>query len=143
MLSYREAQRFHVHVDVDADISGHREIPPLGFSYDKFLKAYGCELMKGQFPYEYMDDGRKLDEPSLPPKETFHSRLKEENISDEVYVRCQKKWRDNGMTTMDDFLVRYNNRDAAQFLEAIDTQFASFQQRHVDMLKNEISIPGL
>ena len=72
MLSYQEAQRFHVHVDIPADISGHREIPPLGFSYDKFLKAYGYELMKGQFPYEYMDDGRKLDEPALPPKETFH-----------------------------------------------------------------------
>ena len=26
-----------------------------GFSYDKYLKAYGCELQKGHFPYEYMD----------------------------------------------------------------------------------------
>ena len=123
MFSDQEAQRLHVHVDRHTDISGHCEIPPLCFSYEKFLKAYGCELMKGQFPYEYMDDGRKLDD---PPKETFHSRLKEENISDEVYVRCQKKWRDNGMTTMDDFMVRYNNRYVAHFLEAIDKQFTSF-----------------
>ena len=27
-----------------------------GYSYDKYLKAYGCELEKGHFPYEYMDD---------------------------------------------------------------------------------------
>ena len=27
-----------------------------GFSYDKYLKAYGCDLKKGHFPYEYMDD---------------------------------------------------------------------------------------
>ena len=27
-----------------------------GVSYDKYLKAYGCELQKGHFPYEYMDD---------------------------------------------------------------------------------------
>ena len=27
-----------------------------GFSYDKYLEAYGCELQKGHFPYEYMDD---------------------------------------------------------------------------------------
>ena len=26
-----------------------------GFSYDKYLKAYGCEVTKGHFPYEYMD----------------------------------------------------------------------------------------
>ena len=26
-----------------------------GYSYDKYLKAYGCELQKGHFPYEYMD----------------------------------------------------------------------------------------
>ena len=27
-----------------------------GYSYDKYLKAYGCDLEKGHFPYEYMDD---------------------------------------------------------------------------------------
>ena len=47
-----------------------------GFSYDKYLKAYGCELTKGHFPYEYMDDVRKLDDRNLPPKEAFYSRLK-------------------------------------------------------------------
>ena len=26
-----------------------------GFSYDKYLKAYGYEVTKGHFPYEYMD----------------------------------------------------------------------------------------
>ena len=26
-----------------------------GFIYDKYLKAYGCELQNGHFPYEYMD----------------------------------------------------------------------------------------
>ena len=26
-----------------------------GYSYDKYLKAYGCELEIGHFPYEYMD----------------------------------------------------------------------------------------
>ena len=27
-----------------------------GFSYDKYLKAYGCAQQKGHFPYEYMND---------------------------------------------------------------------------------------
>ena len=31
-----------------------------GFSYDKYLKEYGCELQKGHFTYEYMDGIGKL-----------------------------------------------------------------------------------
>ena len=38
-----------------------------GFSYDNYLKAYGCELQKGHFPYEYMDDLQKLEDRVLPP----------------------------------------------------------------------------
>ena len=54
-----------------------------GFSYDKYLKAYGCELQKGHFPYEYMDGIGKLEDRALPPKEAFYSRLKNEDISDD------------------------------------------------------------
>ena len=33
-----------------------------GYSYDKYLTAYGCMQQKGHFPYEYMDNLRKLDD---------------------------------------------------------------------------------
>ena len=46
-----------------------------GYSYDIYLKAYGCKLQKGHFPYEYMDDVRKLDDCVLPPQAAFYSRL--------------------------------------------------------------------
>ena len=39
-----------------------------GFSYDKYLKAYRCEVTKGHFPYEYMDRLERLDDTALPPK---------------------------------------------------------------------------
>lgn len=107
-----------------------------GFSYDKFLKALGCKLTIG-LTFEYMDDVRKLDESA------FYNRLKGENISDDDYARCQKTLHDNGMTTMRDFLVWYNNRDVVPFLEAIDKQFAFYQQRHIDMFRDGISVPGL
>ena len=100
-----------------------------GYSYDKYLKAYGCELQKGHFPYEYMDGIGKLEDSALPPQEAFYSRLKNEGISDEDYARCQAVWRDNGMKTMHDFLVWYNNRDVVPFLDAIDKQFAFYKQR--------------
>ena len=44
---------------------------------------------------------------------------------------------------MRNFLVWYNNRDVVPFLEAIDKLFAFYQQRHIDMFNDGISIPGL
>ena len=114
-----------------------------GFSYDKYLKAYGCDLQKGHFPYEYMDGIGKLEDRALPPQEAFYSRLKNEGISDEDYARCHAVWRDNGMKTMHDFLVWYNNRDVEPFLQAIHKLFAFYQQQNIDMFKDGISVPGL
>ena len=114
-----------------------------GFSYDKYLNAYGCEVTKGHSPYEYMDCLERLDDTTLPPKEAFFSRLKNEGITDEDYASCQEAWRHNDMTTLRDFLVWYNNRDVVPFLQAIDRQFAFYQQRGIDMFKQGISVPGL
>ena len=58
-----------------------------GYSYDKYLKAYGCELQKGHFPYEYMDGIGKLEDCALPPQEASYSRLKNEHITDADYAR--------------------------------------------------------
>ena len=114
-----------------------------GVSYDKYLKAYGCELQKGHFPYEYMDDLQKLEDRVLPPQSAFFSQLKNEGISDADYARCQAVWHDNQMKTMRDFLVWYNNRDVIPFLQAIDKQFAFYCDRDIDMFKDGISVPGL
>ena len=114
-----------------------------GYSYDKYLKAYGCKLQKGHFPYEYMDGIGKLEDRALPPQEAFYSRLKNEHISDADYALCQVAWRDNRMKTMRDFLMWYNNRDVVPFLEAIDKQFAFYKQQNIDMFKYGVSVPGL
>ena len=114
-----------------------------GVSYDKYLKAYGCELQKGHFPYEYMDDLHKLEDRALPPQAAFFSRLKNEGISNDDYARCQAVWRNNQMTTMRDYLVWYNNRDVTPFLEAIAKQFAFYHDRGIDMFKDGISVSGL
>ena len=114
-----------------------------GVSYDKYLKAYGCELQKGHFPYEYMDDLQKLEDRVLPPQSAFFSRLKNEGISNDDYARCQAVWRDNGMETLREYLIWYNNRDVTPFLQAIDKQFAFYRDRDIDMFKDGISVPGL
>ena len=114
-----------------------------GFSYDKYLKAYGCELGKGHFPYEYMDDLQKLEDRVLPPQSAFFSQLKNEGISDADYARCQAVWHDNQMTTMRDYLIWYNNRDVTPFLDAIAKQAGFYKHQNIDMFKDGISVPGL
>ena len=42
-------------------------------------------LRTGVYPYEYMDSLERLDETSLPDKESFYSELKLEDITDEDY----------------------------------------------------------
>ena len=114
-----------------------------GVSYDKYLKAYGCELQKGHFPYEYMDGIGKLADRALPPQAAFYSQLKSKEISDADYARCQAVWHDNQMTTMRDYLIWYNNLDVTPFLEAISKQFTFYRDRRIDMFKDGISVPGL
>ena len=114
-----------------------------GVSYDKYLKAYGCELQKGHFPYEYMDNLRKLDDCALPPQAAFFSRLKNEGISNDDYARCQAVWRDNGMETLREYLIWYNNRDVTPFLDAIAKQAGFYKHQNIDMFKDGISVPGL
>ena len=114
-----------------------------GFSYDKYLKAYGCAQQKGHFPYEYMTLLCRLEDRALPPQSAFFSRLTSEGISDTDYAACQAVWRDNRMTTMRDYLIWYNNRDVEPFLEAIAKQATFYHDRHIDMFKDGISVPGL
>ena len=56
-----------------------------GFSYRKFLIAYGSELEKFHFPYEFVDGLEKL-ESGLPDHQAFYSSLTKSNISTEEYA---------------------------------------------------------
>ena len=96
-----------------------------GFSYDTFQKAYGCEVTKGHFPYEYMDCLEMLDDTALPPKEIIFSQLKNED-----YTSCQDAWRKNGMTTLRSYLVWYNNRDSQTVCLLPTTWHCHVQARH-------------
>ena len=49
-------------------------------------------LRKGVYPYEYIDNWKRFNETSLPPKEAFHSKLNLEYIKDEYYEHAQKVW---------------------------------------------------
>ncbi|XP_019633364.1 PREDICTED: uncharacterized protein LOC109476787 [Branchiostoma belcheri] len=114
-----------------------------GFSYPHLLKAYECHETKGFFPYEWMDDLRKLDHAQLPPAEAFYSRLRGTHISPDDYAYCQKVWEECDMKTMKDFLIWYNNKDVVPMLEAIQKMVDFYKDLGIDMLKDGISVPGL
>jgi len=56
-----------------------------GFSYAKFLKAYGSEEQKFYFPYEHINCLEKLNSDKLPDHQAFFSSLNETNISVKEY----------------------------------------------------------
>jgi len=74
-------------------------------------KKFDLVRRKGVFPYDYVDSLEKLKEEKLPPKQTFYSRLNDEDISDEDYNHAQKVWEEFGMSTFRDYLELYNKSD--------------------------------
>ena len=114
-----------------------------GYSYANYLKAFLKDTAKGFFPYEWMDNIRKLDNTSLPPRGAFYSSLTGKTLSKEEYKSCQKAWVIEKMSTMKDYLVYYNNLDVAPFVRAINEHSKFFIERGVDMFKDGLTLPGL
>ena len=113
-----------------------------GSSYASYLTAFGCSEEKGFFPYEWMDSLDKLNRARLPPKHSFVSSLTGKGISDADYEYCLDVWRRYSMREFRDFLVWYNNRDVAPFLEALEKQSRIYVSQGIDLLKSNVSLPG-
>ena len=76
----------------------------------------------------------------LKKRSTVDSRTKAYPTKD--YARCQAVWRDNGMKTMHDFLVWYNNRDVVPFLDAIDKTICLLQTAEHRYVQRRCKRPG-
>ena len=125
-----------------------------GYSYTKYLDTYGCSQdgLKSHFPYEYVTSLEVLNETCLPKYESFYSSLKSANTLEEglgeahgrdQYRQLQQLWEQQGMTSLNDLLIHYNNSDVIPLLKAIDHQVALFKENGLDMLKDAPSLPGL
>ena len=119
-----------------------------GTSLEKFLKAYGSDVSKFFFPYERLIGFEILQEPSIPPYESFFSSLKNENVLEneinsfvrkggsladpnrpktglEVYEYIKQTWDHEGFQTMMDYLQYYYNLDVYPLHKAV-TKMARF-----------------
>ena len=115
-----------------------------GLSYDAWCRAYGCELQKLAFPYEWFDSFDKLNHKGPVKYEEFYSSLKGGiTISQEEYQNFCDEFSKRGCVTMKDWLKEYNLADVKPFIEALEKTREQYYPDEIDLLKDAISIPGI
>ena len=115
-----------------------------GLSYDAWCRAYGCELQKLAFPYEWFDSFDKLNHKGPVKYEEFYSSLKGGiTISQEEYQNFCDEFSKRGCVTMKDWLKEYNLADVKPFIEALEKTREQYYPDQIDLLKDAVSIPGI
>ena len=115
-----------------------------GLSYDAWCRAYGCELQKLAFPYEWFDSFDKLNHKGPVKYEEFYSSLKGGiTISEEEYQNFCDEFSKQGCVTMKDWLKEYNLADVKPFIEALEKTREQYYPDEIDLLKDAVSIPGI
>ena len=74
-------------------------------------EQYELILRKGVYPYDWMNDWNKFQEPNLPPIEEFKSRLHNTECAQSEYDHAQKVWRDFNCRTFKDYHDLYLKAD--------------------------------
>ena len=115
-----------------------------GLSYDGWCRAYGCELQKLAFPYEWFDSFDKLNHKGPVKYEEFYSSLKGGiTISKEEYQNFCDEFSKRGCVTMKDWLKEYNLADVMPFIDALEKTREQYYPDEIDLLKDAVSIPGI
>ena len=115
-----------------------------GLSYDAWCRAYGCELQKLVFPYEWFNSFDKLNHKGPVKYEEFYSSLKGGiTISQEQYQSFCEEFHKRGCVTMEDWLKEYNLADVKPFIEALEKTREQYYPDQIDLLKDAVSIPGI
>ena len=115
-----------------------------GLSSDAWCRAYGCELQKLAFPYEWFDSFDKLNHKGPVKYEDFFSSLKGGiTISQEEYQNFCEEFHKRGCETMEDWLQEYNLADVTPFINALEKTREQYYPDEIDLLKDAVSIPGI
>ena len=113
-----------------------------GFSYHKFLVAYGAELRKFYFPYEFVTDLDKL-ESGLPEHSDFYSSLSKSNITQEEYDLVVKTWMEKGWSSLRKMLIYYNLLDCVPFIQAVENLLQPYLDQGLNIFKTSFSVSGV
>jgi len=71
-------------------------------------------------PYDYLNSLDRLNEPKLPPKEAFYSKLYDAGISDEGYEHAQTVRKEFGCKTLRDYHDLYNDTDVLSLADVFE-----------------------
>ena len=89
----------------------------------RFDVNFDMLLRKGVFPYDWFNSLEKLDETQLPPKEAFHSKLNNSNITGDDFEHALKVWEYFKMTTFREYHDLYMKLDVLLLTDV----FANFR----------------
>ena len=85
---------------------------------------------KGVFPFDWFDSFEKLSTVKLPPKEAFHSKLTDEDFSDDDYAHAQKVWDVFDMKTMRDYHNLYMKSDVLLLADIFENFRSVFMETY-------------
>ena len=107
------------------------------------LSKFELLLRKGVYLYEYMDGWKRFKEESLLDKESFHSELNKEDITDEDYAHAQKVWNTFNIKNIGEYHDLYVQSNTKLLAEV----FENFRDMCIEIYEPDpahfLSAPGL
>ena len=91
-----------------------RNLPEDAFkNIEKYFTPEQVKLLKqkGFFPYDYMDNIKKLKDNKPPPQKVFYSKLTDKGINKKNYEHVLNVWKTWNMKTFKEYLELYNITD--------------------------------
>ncbi|CAH3143360.1 unnamed protein product [Porites evermanni] len=88
-------------------------LQPDDFNNTKEIFSENVDLLtrKGVYPYDYVSSMEKLSETQLPPKDSFYSKLNDEDITDDDYQHAINVWNTFECKTIRDYHDLYLKSD--------------------------------
>ena len=103
-------------------------------------------LIKGVYPYDYIDCRKKVDETSFLAKEAFYSKVMGEGITDEDYQHAQQFGRNYNIESVKDCRNLYSLSDVLLLADVFKT-LGTFARIIMDWIRLDISVrhvlPGM
>ena len=110
---------------------------------DKDLNKFIMLLRKGVYPYEYMDGWDKLNEKSIPCKESFYSSLTLENITEVDYIHAKNVFKTFKLNNLSDYHDLYVRSDTLLLADVFEN-FRSMCLSNYELdPAHFVSLPGL
>ena len=100
-------------------------------------------LRKGVYPSGYMDSCERFDEPSLPNKKAFYSKLNLEDITDKDYGHAQKVFEEFKLKNQGDYHDLYVQSDTLLLADVFENFKSKCMEIYELDLVHFLSAPGL